>query len=132
MNIKITRQAQRYLTIGEAEEAREIIKAMQDDKTTPEEYAEMAIIHATCQHFANIKIFSASAEIARNGRVTDAFHKGSGKLDVWIKATAKVGYDSFVEIGVYLTDCWQLGADAETDKETVKHMFLETYEKKTA
>ena len=109
-----------YFTLSDVDRAKMVIEYEKDDDYTIKEWAEYAIQEAG--KGAEI-IFEASAEVARNGRIYNAYTENSGDMDVWITATAKT-YDGFIEIGAYLSDIWQTGA-----VEYKQHMYIQTYSK---
>lgn len=74
---------------------------------------------------SRVKVLEASAEIAKNCRVLDAYAEGSADFDVWIRFIVFVNDDSFVVGGVYLSDLW--GASADNREETIKRMFIRRF-----
>lgn len=74
---------------------------------------------------SRVKVLEASAEIAKNCRVLDAYAEGSADFDVWIRFIVLVNDDSFVVSGVYLSDLW--AASADNREETIKRMFMRRF-----
>ena len=131
MKVKFTKEAKNYITIAEAEEAKRMITELKEDEFSASDYLRIAAILAN-NHWNIDRVLEADAEISRNNRAWNNYHEGSATLDVWVKGLVKADLDTYMEIGVYLTDIWNIGADKETDKEILSHMYIETYSRKTA
>lgn len=123
MKVQFTADMKRVVTVAEMPAVRKVIEYEKDDEWTAKEWAKMAA-ELVCPH-SRVKVLEASAEIAKNFRVRDAYDEGSADVDVWIKFTAFAD-DSFVMGGVYLTDLW--AARADNREETVKHMHVRRFE----
>ena len=124
MKVKLTQECKKYITVAEMPIVREIIADMKEDSSTVEEYAEMAI-QVAYDGIAYSEILKASASIAKNCRVWNAYNNHSENLDVYIEATAYVNGDEFIIIGAYLTDIWQIGSDNR--KEIASHMYIRRF-----
>ena len=122
MKVTITAEAKKYITLEEAPIAREIIESMREDEETAAGWAKYAI-EAACYGSCE-KVYEATATIAKNCRVYDAFGNDSRDLDVWIDATAKTSR-GFCIIGFYLTDVWQLSY--ENQSEIASRMYVRKY-----
>ena len=68
MKVKLTQEFKKEITVAMMPTVREVIAYMKEDDGTVEGYAEIAINAAYDGRAFNIKIFEASAEIARNRR----------------------------------------------------------------
>lgn len=121
MKIAITKEMKRVLTVAEMPEVRRVIEGMKED-TGIKDYAEMAARVASGSRVKSV--MEASAGIAKNCRVRDAYHPGSGDLDVWLEVIAYTE-DGFVMVGAYLTDIWQITGD---NNDSIKrHMFIRLF-----
>ena len=110
MKVAFEKDYKKYLTIAEVEAAKAIIEEQKEDEETASGWAEYAVREAlkgTRDYL--VKVIEAKAEIAGNCRVWNAYNLDSGKLDIWIDATARTA-DGFIIIGAYLTDIWETGA----------------------
>ena len=123
MKIQFTNEMKHIVTVAEMPSVRSVIESERDDEWTAKEWAKMAA-ELVCSH-SRVKVLEASAEIAKNFRVRDAYGEDSADFDVWVKFTAFAD-DSFVMGGVYLTDLWT--ASADNREETVKHMHVRRFE----
>ena len=86
--------------------------------------AEMPAVKKVMQYD---KVIEATARIAKNQRVWDAFDEETRDIDVWIEFTAFSEYrSSFIIAGVYLTDLWQLTKD--NADEIKSHMYIRRFE----
>ena len=81
MKVRLTQEAKKYITVAEMPAVRRIIADMKEDTSTVEDYAEMAINAAYDGRAYNIGIFKATAEIAKNQRVYNAY--GENSDGVW-------------------------------------------------
>lgn len=129
MKVIIEKEYRDIFTVAEMDAAKQIIKDCREDSNKPSEYAEMAIICAFNGNTYGLKVFEASAKVARNERVYDRFFEGSKRLDVWIEATAKVNIDCFVEIGFYLSDVWEITGHKEDDADFINKCYIREYKK---
>ena len=123
MKIQFTNEMKRIVTVAEMPSVRSVIEFERNDEWTAKEWAKMAA-ELVCSHNC-VKVLEASAEIAKNFRVRDAYGEDSADFDVWVKFTAFAD-DSFVMGAVYLTDLWT--ASADNREETVKHMHIRRFE----
>ena len=120
MKIQFTNEMKRIVTVAEMPSVRSVIESERNDEWTAKEWAKMAA-ELVCSHSR----VEASAEIAKNFRVRDAYGEDSADFDVWVKFTAFAD-DSFVMGGAYLTDLWAVSADNR--EETIKHMYIRRFE----
>lgn len=121
MKIAITKEAKRILTVAEMPAVRRLIKEMKEDADL-ETYAKLAAIVAAGTYDADV--LEASAEIAKNCRVRNAYHEESADLDVWVRFTAYTDA-CFVMGGAYLTDIWQItGGNNDAIK---RHMYIRIF-----
>ncbi len=97
----------------------------ENDEWTVQEWAKMAARLVFDDNGA--KVIEATARIAKNQRVWDAFDEETRDIDVWIEFTAFSEYrSSFIIAGVYLTDLWQLTKD--NADEIKSHMYIRRFE----
>ena len=94
MKIQFTNEMKHIVTVAEMPSVRSVIESERDGEWTAKEWAKMAA-EFVCPH-SRVKVLEASAEIAKNCRVWDAYADGSADFDVWIRFTALVNDDSFV------------------------------------
>ena len=123
MKIQLTNEMKHIVTVAEMPSVRSVIESERDDEWTVKEWAKMAA-EFVCPHSC-VKVLEASAEIAKNFRVRDAYGEDSADFDVWVKFTAFAD-DSFVMGGAYLTDLWAVSADNR--EETIKRMYIRRFE----
>lgn len=123
MKIQFTNEMKHIVTVAEMPSVRSVIEFERDDEWTAKEWAKMAA-ELVCSH-SRVKVLEASAEIAKNFRVRDAYGEDSSDFDVWVKFTAFAD-DSFMMGGAYLTDLWAVSADNR--EETIKHMYIRRFE----
>ena len=122
MKITITAEAKKFITLSEMPAVRQMIEALKEDTSTAKEYAEMAARVAMDGYV--VKVFEASAEIAKNCRAENNYTADSGALDVWVNFTALTS-EGFVIGGAYLTDIWNITGD--NNEEIRGHMFLRKF-----
>ena len=122
MKVAFTKEAKEIITLAQAPEAKKVIEYMKDD-TGLKDYAEMAARVAGGND--SYEILKATAEIALNADNYDVFWQGSGHLDVYLKIYAFNAYKGFFDIGVYLSDVWQICGD-NTD-EIKSRMYINHY-----
>lgn len=125
MKVRLEKEDKKYITLAEAPIVREIIVDMKEDEETAAGWAKYAISAAYNGYTYNVEVMKASAKIAKNARVWNAYNDHSKKLDVWIDATAYVNCDEFIIIGAYLTDIWQISSD--NYKEIASHMYIRRF-----
>ena len=125
MKVKFTAEAKKYITVAEMPHVRRIIDEMREDDSL-KDYAEMAARVAS-RDWNDFEILKADAEISRNCRAHDNYHEGSGNLDIWLTIYAYDPYQGFYNIGVYLSDIWQLTGD--NSEEIRSHMYIAEYVK---
>ena len=123
MKVQFTDYMKHIVTVAEMPAVRKVIETEKDDEWTAKEWAKMAA-ELVFPH-SRVKVLEASAEIAKNYRVCDAYDENSADFDVWVKFTAFAD-GSFVMGGVYLTDLW--AASADNREETIKHMHVRRFE----
>lgn len=123
MKVTMEKDYKRFYTIEEVEIARQIIKYEKEEDTDTAagwaEYAAHEAVKGTGDWIG--EVITASARTARNCRAWNAFFDGSRNLDVWINALVRTG-NGFIEIGAYLTDIWQTGAEPYK-----QHMYIQQY-----
>lgn len=129
MKVIIEKECREYFTVAEMDAAKQIVKEMKDDSFGIKNYAEMALICAFNNNTYGMQIYEASAKVARNKDVYDRFFDGSKSLDVWIEATAKLNIDSFVEIGFYLSDAWEITGRIGENADFRNKCYIQEYKR---
>lgn len=122
MKVQFTSEMKKVVTVYEMPAVRKVIEYMKDDESTVKEYAKMASQIASGCNI--VKVLEASARIATNRRVWNAYAGGSAQFDVWIEFTAFTD-NGFVMGGAYITDLWEYTCDNR--EETLKHMFIRKF-----
>ena len=122
MKVMLTAEAKKFITVSEMPIVRQMIEGLKEDENTAKEYAEMAARVAMGGYV--VKVFEASAEIAKNCRAWNNYTNNSGDLDVWVNFTALTS-EGFVMGGAYLTDIWNITGD--NNEELRGHMFLRKF-----
>lgn len=108
--ITFPKDYKKYMTISEVEAAKAMIAEQREEEETTAGWAEYAVREALKDTGDYLdRILEAKAEINRNCRVWNAYNLDSGKLDIWIEATARTER-GFIIVGAYLSDIWQTGA----------------------
>ena len=111
MKVKFEKDYKQYYTIKDLDQAKLVIQYEKDDEETAAGWAEYAIKEALKDSMEYCdEVIRASAETSRNCRIWDAYGEGTGSMDVWIAALAKTS-EGFIEVGAYLSDIWQSGAE---------------------
>lgn len=128
MKVKFTESAKRFITVSELPIVKLMIKDFKEDETDIKEYGQSAARIASGDG-TEFEILKASAEIAKNDRISNQFYDESGTLDIWMEFYAYNNYSGFYEIGVYLTDLWQADGDPETYERIKSHMFIQKFTK---
>lgn len=118
MKVAFTKEAKKFVTIEEAPVAKQIIEECKEYDLS--DLAQTAARVAGGQE--TYEILKATAEIAKNARVYNYYESNSGTLDVWLEFYAYNWYRGFFEIGVYLSDIWQL--DGDNSEEIKSRMYL--------
>ena len=108
MKVQFTSEMKKAVTVYEMPAVRKVIEYMNDDESTVKEYAKMASRIASGCNI--VKVLEASARIAANRRVWNAYVEGSAQFDVWIEFTTFTD-NGFVMGGVYITDLWACTRD---------------------
>ena len=126
MKVKFAEKMKKVVTVAELPAAHKVIEAEnENDEWTAQEWAKMAARLVFDDNGA--KVIEATARIAKNQRVWDAFDEETRDIDVWIEFTAFSEYrSSFIIAGVYLTDLWQLTKD--NADEIKSHMYIRRFE----
>ena len=122
MKVAFTAEMKKAVTVYEMPAVRKVIEYMNGDESTVKEYAKMAAQIASGCNI--VKVLEASARIAANCRVWNAYAAGSAQFDVWIKFTAFTD-NGFVMGGVYITDLWKCNSD--NHDEIRNHMYIRKF-----
>ena len=126
MKVNLTAEMKKFITVAEMPAVKKVMQyEKENDEWTVQEWAKMAARLVFDDNGA--KVIEATARIAKNQRVWDAFDKETRDIDVWIEFTAFSEYrSSFIIAGVYLTDLWQLSKD--NADEIKSHMYIRRFE----
>lgn len=124
MKVVLTKEMKQYITLAQLPYVKQIIADLKEDDGL-KGYAEMAA--RTAGGNDSYEILKATAEIALNENSYDAYCEGSGHLGVYIKVYAFNQFRGFFDIGVCLTDLWQL--DGENTEEIKRRMFINHYKR---
>lgn len=126
MKVNLTAEMKKFITVAEMPAVKKVMQyEKENDEWTVQEWAKMAARLVFDDNGA--KVIEATARIAKNQRVWDAFDEETRDIDVWIEFTAFSEYrSSFIIAGVYLTDLWQLTKD--NADEIKSHMYIRRFE----
>ena len=126
MKIKITPEMKKVLTVAEMPTVRKIIADFKEyDKEGFQIDIETAVALASGKN-ASFEILKAEAEIAKNCRSGDFFGDAEHpNIDIWLTIYAYHNFYGFYEIGVYLSDLWQLSGD--NAEEIKSHMYINKF-----
>lgn len=125
MKVNLTAEMKKFITVAEMPAVKKVMQyEKENDEWTVQEWAKMAARLVFDDNGA--KVIEATARIAKNQRVWDAFDEETRDIDVWIEFTAFSEYrSSFIIAGVYLTDLWQLTKD--NADEIKSHMYIRQF-----
>lgn len=126
MKVNLTAEMKKFITVAEMPAVKKVMQyEKENDEWTVQEWAKMAARLVFDDNGA--KVIEATARIAKNQRVWDAFDEETRDIDMWIEFTAFSEYrSSFIIAGVYLTDLWQLTKD--NADEIKSHMYIRRFE----
>lgn len=121
MKVTMQENYRNIYTLNQVVIAKELIKYAKDDEATPADYAVFAIRDALRNSIDGIeRVIEAKATTALNSRVWNRYFDNSENLDIWVEATAKT-FDGFIEVGMYLSDIWELGPESYGYPKTVDY-----------
>ena len=126
MKVNLTAEMKKFITVAEMPAVKKVMQyEKENDEWIVQEWAKMAARLVFDDNGA--KVIEATARIAKNQRVWDAFDGETRDIDVWIEFTAFSEYrSSFIIAGVYLTDLWQL---TKNNADEIKsHMYIRRFE----
>lgn len=123
MKVTMPKNWKKWMTVHEAEKAREIIRDFKEIMDIMSDIQAAARVASRTND--EFEILKWSAEIAGNDRINDYHCAESGRLDVWVETYAFNSYSGFYSIGFYLTDIWAL--TGENREEIREHMFILEY-----
>ena len=129
MKVRLPKDYKSIFTLEQLEQAKLVIAAEKDDDETVKGWAGYAIREALKDEPDYlVDVLKADATVAGNCRIWNQYsvfpaESASGKMDVWIEATAETT-EGFIKIGAYLSDIWQTGG---TDYR--EHMYIQRYGK---
>ena len=126
MKVNLTAEMKKFITVAEMPAVKKVMQyEKENDEWIVQEWAKMAPRSVIDDN--GTKVIEATARIAKNQRVWDAFDEETRDIDVWIEFTAFSEYrSSFIIAGVYLTDLWQL---TKNNADEIKsHMYIRRFE----
>ena len=126
MKVNLTAEMKKFITVAEMPAVKKVMQyEKENDEWIVQEWAKMAARLVFDDN--GVKVIEATARIAKNQRVWDAFDEETRDIDVWIEFTAFSEYrSSFIIAGVYLTDLWQL---TKNNADEIKsHMYIRRFE----
>ena len=112
----------RVITIDEMPAMKETIATVKDI-----DIHDDAIIAARLLLGEGVELIEAQAEICKNSRIWNFHSNDSRDFDIWVTFTAYAETEGFIKAGANLSDIYQIGADKETDKEIISHMFIRRF-----
>ena len=127
MRVTLPKDYREHFTLAQLDIARNIIRDMKEDDTTPTWYAEIAANHLINKRLESdclVRIITASAEANRNWKAWNAYSDGSGDMDIWVNAIAET-WKGFIKIGAYVSDIWKIGGDVDVTDEFFVRYFTE-------
>lgn len=134
MQVKITKEAKKWLTVAEMPIVQRIITDFKDSESTAAEYAQGAadaIMYANFGYRTSYrtKVFEATAQISKNQRLHNYYSDDSGDLDVWIEFVVFDEMYGTISGGAYLSDIWSIPAEHNSaeHKKVVDKMFYQIY-----
>ena len=108
MKVTMDKDSRKVITLEEAPIVKRIINEMKEDESTAAEYITYAINAANKGSI--IKVYEATATIAKNRRASNCYGENTWDIDIWIHGTAQT-YNGFIIIGAYLSDIWSLTSE---------------------
>ena len=110
MKVNLTAEMKKFITVAEMPAVKKVMRCANEDECTATDLARVAARLVFDDNAA--MIIEATARIAKNQRVWDAFDEETRHIDIWVEFTAFSEYrSSFIIAGVYLTDLWNLTSD---------------------
>ena len=119
MKVTLEKDYRRLYTLEDLDRAKEVIACEKEDESTIASWAVYAVNevlrtlneneHKGFAYADESDIFRATARTAKNCRAWNAYGE-THDMDVWIEAYAYT-YNCFIEIGAYLSDIFQTGAE---------------------
>lgn len=114
----------KYIAFAEMPAVKKVMEYAKEDAYSAKDWAKVATRIVFDDNGA--KVIEATARIAKNQRVWDAFDEETRHIDIWVEFTAFSEYrSSFIIAGVYLTDLWQLTTD--NADEIKSHMYIRQF-----
>ena len=136
MKIIIDDYAKKTLTLEDMPVVKKMIADFKED-TGLKEYAEMA---ARCwlnnteygkTDFVGgdyFKIYDVKATFCRNRNYWNYYSDESGDIDIWVQATIRTAH-AFLEIGVCLSEIWQIGSSEEFNASFPEKCYANYYQR---
>lgn len=124
MKVNFTAEMRKYIAFVEMPAVKKVMEYAKEDAYSAKDWAKVATRIVFDDNGA--KVIEATARIAKNQRVWDAFDEETRHIDIWVEFTAFSEYrSSFIIAGVYLTDLWQLTTD--NADEIKSHMYIRQF-----
>lgn len=127
MSIKVTipKEMKSIITLADMPAVREIQKDFREGEDTLEELGNLAMFVFNDKVY---DFFNASAEIAKNRRVSNFWNDNSKDLDVWIKFIAFNSDCGCYEVGAYVSDIYNIDPRYKKEMEIIKsHMYVNSF-----
>lgn len=110
MKVNFTAEMRKYIAFAEMPAVKKVMEYAKEEAYSAKDWAKVATRIVFDDNGA--KVIEATARIAKNQRVWDAFDEETRHIDIWVEFTAFSEYrSSFIIAGVYLTDLWNLTSD---------------------
>lgn len=122
MKIQIKNDTKKYFTLADLAAIQAIRKEFAENKEDFTFEIELAISVAAGVNLSMKNVLKAEISAALNERVYNYYNDDSGRVDLWLEIKAYDSYFGFYDIGCYLSDIWQIGAD---NRDEIKsHMYV--------
>ena len=122
MRVRMTNDSKQLFTVAEMPYVNQIISDMKEDNGL-KDYCMMA---ANLIGNERWEIYRPDAEMCKNCRVDNYYSDNSGNADVWISFLAFNAYAGAYEIGICLTDIWNI--NGENKEEILPHMYINAFD----
>ena len=110
MKVNFTAEMRKYIAFAEMPAVKKVMEYAKEEAYSAKDWAKVATRIVFDDNGA--KVIEATARIAKNQRIWDAFDEETRHIDIWVEFTAFSEYrSSFIIAGVYLTDLWNLTSD---------------------
>lgn len=140
MKITFPKSMKSVITLEEATAVKRLIdnfKAEKETKVSDYISTVSGLIGRCYNIYSGFECLKAEAEIAKNGRIWNYYSYaygeddecGSRAFDVWCTFYLYSKSDGFYEIGIYLSDIYNIDGTPEFDEEIMKHVYINEFTK---